>query len=225
MRPKRTGYLTTFIESNVEYKTHSETPATQGRRTEHIKYRGKDKKKTRLQPKAVRPSSQTHQNFEAATRYKSRINGNGERPKVTGYIPKFIDSSIGYKTHDKAPDAQYQKTERIKNRSENGEETRYQYKAVRPSSRTHQNFEAATHYKTRMDRKDASTHQTRHTTTLIDSIKYKTHDKIPAAQYNNTEYIINRGKTRQQTRYQSEAVRPSLRLTKILKRQHTTKPE
>ena len=52
-------------------------------------------------PVAVRPSSRTHQNFEASTYYKARIGKNAIKTKRTGYMPINICSNIEYKRHEK----------------------------------------------------------------------------------------------------------------------------
>ena len=52
------------------------------------------KKTTEPIVKAVQPSSRTHQNFEASTRYKTRIEKNAIKTKCTGHMPTNIDSSI-----------------------------------------------------------------------------------------------------------------------------------
>ena len=43
--------------------------------------------------KAVQTSLRTHQNFEAATRYKSRIDKNAIKPKQSGYITCLLYTS------------------------------------------------------------------------------------------------------------------------------------
>ena len=110
--------------------------------------------------KTVRPSLRTHQNFEAATCYKTRIDKSAVRPERTGFTSKYIDSNIEYKAHENTPAVQNQTTKHIKNRGKNRKQTLYQAKAVRPSLRTHQNFEAATRYKSRIIRNEVRTFRT-----------------------------------------------------------------
>ena len=64
--------------------------------------------------KTVRPSLRTHQNFEAATLYKTRIDKNAIKAKHSEYMPTLIDSRIEYKTHDKTPTVQWQGIKHIK---------------------------------------------------------------------------------------------------------------
>ena len=204
--------MSTPTISSIRNKANNKTPTTQYQQTGHIKNIGKARKPAREKNTAVWPSLRTHQNFEAATCYGTRIDRSAVKTENDENIPSLIDSNTENMTRNKTHVTQYQLAERIKNRSKTRKPIRYRTKAVRPSLRTHQNFEATTHYKTRIDGNVVRTKHTGYIPTLIDSsIENKTHDKTPAAQYQITEHIKNRGKTRKPTRYQSNAVRPSLR--------------
>ena len=110
-----------------------------------------------------------HVAADAVTRYKTRINEKAIVGKHRGSTQTLIDSSVKHKTHNKTPAAQYQTTQHKRNKSKTRKQTRYQAKAVRPSLRTHQNFEAATHYKTRIENLTAvKTKLTAVKTTLTD---------------------------------------------------------
>ena len=145
----------------------------------------------------------------------------------------LTNSSIGNKTHDKTPITQYQRTGHIKNRGKTRKPARYQTKAVRPSLRTHQNFEATTHYKTRIYRKMSGTKnvtisnpklKTTHTAHTRDILELtKTTDTHGLCKTPTGIYLNIKGKNT--VEYSSNLVRHVIetnwiakRVTKLLKR-------
>ena len=159
---------------------HIQSPKTGGARAETIN----------IETHAVWTSLQTHQNFEAATCYKSRNGKKVIEAKQAEHKPDNAYSSAEYKLHDNMPTESPLRAKRTKSKSKLKTN---QSKAVRPSSRGNQNFEAATYLRSRNGKNVIQAKRIGYKTdNTYSSIGYKMHGNIPDVQAQRKRQTKNR---------------------------------